>query len=315
MSKILRRFPAAAIYIIMTAAIFVFSNNAKLSVLSASERCVKSLLPGIFPMMVLSKQLSYIIDFKKNKVTDAISKITGFSEQLLPVFLIGLLCGYPIPAVLCSDKYLSGQITKPQAEFAAALCNNTSPGFIFFFVGTEIFGSLSAGAAMYAAQCFSVIAAAHILKCPKSEKTPQCECECECERNKGETLAQSISKSSRSMLELSGFVIFFSLAADMATLFLTRIGASDFVCSAIPGLFEITGGISSASSLAFPVKSMLICIFTAVGGLSVFFQISSVVSEAKLSMKKFIYARLMIALFMCGLFPVFYNFLNIPSLL
>ena len=307
MSKNISVFSKLCIYLFMAAAIFIFYEDAKSSIMNSGMRCITSLLPGLFPMMVMSRQISSCLDFKNGILSKLLSKLSGFSQGLLPIFFIGLLCGYPVPAIICASRYESGQISREEAEFAAALCNNASPAFIIFFIGADIYGSISAGIALYVSQIFSVILAAHIIKCPNSSSV--------CLGIGKESPAESIARASKSMLELSGFVIFFSLAADMIRLILERIYLPHIICSTFSGLFEITGGIAAASQLAEPQKALLMCLFTATGGISVYFQISSVLSATDISMKKYLKAKIVTAAIMCISFPFFMKIFRLLSLL
>lgn len=271
MSKKRSAFWGIALALAMTGFLFFRYDDARASVAASCARCVASLIPGLFPMMILSKQISFRLSFGNGTPSRMLSALTGFSRRLLPIFAAGLLCGYPLPAILCAEKYKNGELSEDEAAFALSLCDNASPAFLFFCVGSAVYRSPAVGAALIAAQTAAVVTAAHLFRCP-----PQTGNEMASLRR--EPLAASIAQAARSMLELCGFVVFFSLAADLLYAFAAQLGFP-LAAQVLSGCLEITGGVAAAASFGEPLRSILVCFYASLGGLSVYFQIASVTAE------------------------------------
>ena len=141
--------------------------------------------------------------------------------------------------------------------------------------------------------------------------------------NLGEILAQSITSSISTILLIGGFVVIFSSIISILNVsrllnglefilspFFTFFNVdSNFIHGLLTGLLEITNGINAISSIACKKLSINI-IFSAFllgfGGISVLLQVWSIVSKTDLSIKPYIYGKLL-----HGLFAAFYTFLFI----
>ena len=289
MSKKLVRIRTVLFIITMITQLFVFPDKAFESVSASWERCIASLLPSLFPMSVLSKQICPYLFFKKNFFSSALSKISGFSERELPVFLISLFCGYPIPAITVKDIVGSGVLTKEEAKKIVNLCNNASPSFLIFFVGRCVLGSQFLGFLIYVCQTLAVSVCAHFIKSQNHEVPAQ--------KTLHESLSESVVRSAKSIVVLFGFVIFFSLCADLAGNIAIQLDASNILCIFISGIFEPTCAVSGINSLPFLAKPLFACLFSSFGGLSVFFQIKASAGNELVNTREYFTARLAV---FCG---------------
>ncbi len=295
MSKKLSRSAQMLFVLIMISLLFIFPDKTFESVSASWERCTASLLPSLFPMSVLSKQICPYLFFGKSRFSAFLSKLSGFSERELPVFLISLLCGYPIPSVVAKDMADSGALTKEEAQKVIALCNNASPSFLIFFVGQCIFNSQAFGVALYLCQALSVAVIAHFKKVSQAEFRGQ--------KALHESLSESVVRSAKSIVVLFGFVIFFSLAGDLAKNVASKLGTPPIFGVILSGIFESTSGIAGISNLPFATKLPLICFFASFGGLSVFFQVRASAGADLMDVREYLAARL--AVFAGSLFFLF----------
>jgi len=271
---------------LMTALMFLFPEVIFESVSSSFEKCTANLLPSLFPMSVLSKQISQYIRINNSNKHKNIDSISGFSKKTVPVFLIGLLCGYPIPSVVAKDLYENGNITASEAKKTVVLCNNASPAFLIFFVGRCIFSSQTAGVVLYLSQMLAVVLCAHFMK------TKQ-DCSIELPKNPPyESLSSSVARSAKSFVEICGFVIFFSLAGDLACAVFKRLGASEGASILTSGIFEAVSGVSKAANLPYFAKLFVVCFFCSFGGLSVGFQVRFCAGDALFDAKQYVLKRL-----------------------
>ena len=126
--------------------------------------------------------------------------------------------------------------------------------------------------------------------------------------NLGEVLADSITSSISTILLIGGFVVIFSSvilkSSGLISFFSTCISPlfnflhidTSFITPLICGFLEITNGINSISLIACKKLSINI-IFTAFllgfGGISVLLQVLSITSKTDLSIKPYIYGKLL----------------------
>lgn len=260
------------------------------------DRCVTLLIPSLFPMMVLSRRLLSGLSLKDSRRYRRLSKITGIPVSLLPVFAVGLFCGYPVPAILIARQYEQRLITRKEAEFGVALCNNASPGFLIAFAGGSILQSVKAGVFLYLSQILAVICTAHLIKPPSSTGFPPMPAQ-------DAGLVADIRQSVYTLLELFGFVAFFSLAGDFFGTLLVQLSAPPVPAAFLSGLVEITGSITALSCAPLFWRRLLLPVLSALGGVSVFFQIASVLPKT-LSMKPYLKARCLIAPLMTACFLI-----------
>ncbi len=289
MSKKISRLFSGMLIISMLMLLFVFPTKSSESIMFSCTRCVTSLLPSLFPMMVLSRQLAGYINLKDNRFSRILSRLSGFSENLLPVFFISLLCGYPIPAIIAKDMYDSGRINKKQAVVAINLCNSASPAFLIFFVGRFVLGSMTKGILLFLCQSLAVIVIAH--------KTSTKERSVQAFSVEKEKISDSVSKSTQNLVGLFGFVIFFSLAGDLLNSLFDYFQAGTILKTIVSGCFEITSGIAACKNYPNVVKTIFVCFLSCFGGLSVYFQLASVTKGTELVTPKYFIYRLFVFIF------------------
>ena len=288
MSK--KRLLCARLLFALSISILIFSFPEILfeSIKVSWNRCINALLPSIFPMSVVSKQIYPYLFIEKGKSSDFVLKLFGFEKDILPVFFTSLLCGYPIPAIIAADMLSRGELSPQKAKKVTLLCNNPSPSFLIFFVGKIFFSSCFFGFLIFCCQTMAVVLCARFYKCKADEKNLL--------KMQKESLSQSVSRSAISCVSIFGFVIFFSLCKDLCANLLRIFFGKSFVVLLVSGLFEATSGIASAGDFPPLLKLVSVCFFSVFGGASVFFQVKSATSEKLFSAGEYIRARLFVYL-------------------
>mgnify|MGYP001068204512 CR=1 FL=1 len=127
--------------------------------------------------------------------------------------------------------------------------------------------------------------------------------------NIGEVLGDSIRNSINTMLAIGGFIILFSVIINLlletgaisyiATLFagfLSIIGISkDIITPILSGFFEITTGINMVSKIegiSFVQQLSAVSLILGWAGLSVHFQVYSIISKTDISIKPYLFGKL-----------------------
>lgn len=109
--------------------------------------CARSVVPALFPFLVVS---SALLDLGFGEL--AAPWLAGLMEPLFRVpgagssaLLLGLVGGYPIGARTAADLYRNGLVSRTEAERLLAFANNSNPVFLVSVLGIGVFGSVRTG--------------------------------------------------------------------------------------------------------------------------------------------------------------------------
>ena len=131
------------IFVIM---IIILSNPQRFTkgTISGLKLFFYSVLPGLFPFMLLTKLLTELgflfkITTRFNNFTN---KLFGTPGVSLYVFLMSIISGYPIGAKIISDLHSKNLITDNDAKKMAIFCTTSGPIFVVGTVGSLMFGNI-----------------------------------------------------------------------------------------------------------------------------------------------------------------------------
>ena len=98
---------------------------------------LNTLIPTLLPFIILTGMLTHTGHIRKFLLPfESFFRIfPGVSIWGGYVFILGMLCGYPLGAKLASDLYESQKISKKEALYLTTFCNNPSPAFIITYLG------------------------------------------------------------------------------------------------------------------------------------------------------------------------------------
>jgi sporulation integral membrane protein YlbJ len=248
-------------------------------------------------------------------------------------FIMGIISGYPVGAKIATSFRQNNICTKEECERLLSFTNNSGPLFIIGTVGISMFKSTEIGILLFITHILACVTVGIIFRFWKAKQTsPDFNNNANYSYNRkktvsfsnlGEVLAQSITSATSTVLLIGGFVVIFSsiisilkssgilslFASCLAPLFnMLNIDAS-FITSLISGFLEITNGINTISNIACKKISINI-IFTAFllgfGGISVLLQVLSITSKTDLSIKPYLYGKLL-----HGILAAFYTYIFI----
>ena len=106
--------------------------------LEGIDLCIRTVIPGIFPLLFLS---SLIAGELRNLPLVFIEHILHIPGGTGGLFLVSLICGYPVGAKLLQNEINKKNICPENATRMATFCNNASPAFIIGILA-PIFGSV-----------------------------------------------------------------------------------------------------------------------------------------------------------------------------
>ncbi|ABX41701.1 nucleoside recognition domain-containing protein [Lachnoclostridium phytofermentans] len=281
----------------------------------------ETVLPALLPFMILS---GLLIRLRVTKVVSVflypvLKHLFPISKEgCYPIF-IGFLSGIPVGAKTTADMFEQQLISKKEAQFLCALCNNASPMFIISYIAASKLKRPDLGymllIVLFASSAVSSLIIYYIKeKFSKKKETskinqnksllhafqlsndtddnisnhkiiPQNPAVIVKQKHAFEfhMLDDAILSGFEVVTKVGGYIILFSV---LASLLLHMKLLPPFVAAFISAILEITTGIDQLSRIPFPdsTKIILITTITAFGGLSGFAQTKSVINTSGLSL-------------------------------
>lgn len=316
-----------------TFCLLIFSKSNLPAVKSSLALWANSVVPSLFPFFVATELLMHtniITLFGRlcNRFMKPIFNIRGEGSF---AFVMGIISGYPVGAKIASNFRQNGICTKEECERLLSFTNNSGPLFIIGTVGILMFRNTTIGILLFITHLLACITVGFLFRYWKKNKstpikTPSFSTSSMQQKtasfsNLGEILSESITSSISTILLIGGFVVIFSALISIfkasglfnyLTILLTPVFQNlnidiHFIQGILTGILEITNGINSICSIHCKKLSLNI-IFTAfllgLGGFSIFLQIWSITSKTDLSIKPYIYGKLL-----HGFLASFYTYL------
>ena len=259
----------------------------------ALKLCGSTLIPALFPFMVITQLLtrSGIAERAGKCFAFLLRPLLGIRKEVCGAFLTGLAGGFPNGAAAAGILYRSGKCTKADAERTAALADNCSPVFLLSIAGGYALGSLKAGLLLCLAGIITVFLNSLALRIcyPLSAQVtcnlPSFGAHCE----KKSILCESVKRACENMLFACGYIVVFYTLSGVVCRYLQ--GRAD-VCFAIKSLFEVSGAVLSCNRILFPANVVLCAAAAGFSGLSVICQVTDVCHRYGLSVRPFLLSRI-----------------------
>lgn len=275
--------------LILLLLLYIFFGISRISfgVQAALEVCLVSLIPSLFPFMLLSDALLHTAVGKGALATLAtpFAKLLRCSREGAGAYLVGVLFGFPLGAQVLCELVKEGCISKKEAERLLLFCNNTGPAFAVGAVGVGMLGSAAHGWVLYGAQCLISLLFGIFLSF-FSHDAPSC-------ATKPRTdfrLAPAIARAVRQMLTVCGCVLLFA-AVQAALSPLLPTGTARCLLSALLEVGGATAAIARGApdALILPLCGFAICF----SGLSVYLQVRTLTDGTDLSTRHYPAAKLL----------------------
>lgn len=268
------------------------------------------MVPTLFPFMIISSLMIHTgADIHFTRILSPMLKpLFACSTNGLYAIFMGFLCGFPMGAKATCDLLKCGKISKPEAEYLLAFCNNIGPTYFAsiiipllqgcgfhqplpFLFGTYgipfLYGILLGN---YRQK--SIVTANQTT--PTGRNNPK-------KIPVTQALRLSCQSSIQSILLLGGYVTFVN-----AFRIIPELAALPPEMQAIAGGFlEIIQGIPGIcrhALLSNRAKAFWTVLAVSFSGISCMLQTSSITGEADLSMKKYIFHKCIIT----GITAVYY---------
>ena len=274
--------------------------------------CAGVIVPSLFPFFVCTNLMTRLgLTDRLTRLLRPLGRRLFGSAALTAPFVLGLLGGYPAGAKVTANLYRDGRLTKEQAETALRFCNNSGPAFVFGVMGSRVFGSVRAGAALYLIHAASALLCGVLHKQCGAEKAALPEGNAE---RFSAAFTLSVRDAGETALQVGMFVTVFSV--------LSAFGRRLF-CAVLPeallpffaGMLELSGGaqVLSEAVLPLPFRFITASFLLGFGGLSVLAQSRALLEQAGLGDSKLFPAKLRHGLFSALLAAsLFYPLLLLP---
>lgn len=205
------------------------------------ELCLYSIIPAIFPFLVLSAMLIPTLAGKHFPVLRPLGRILGIPDGSEGIFLIGILGGYPTGAQAVSQACRLGQIGKKDARRMLAFCSNAGPSFLFGILGLQ-FSSFWMLWLLWGIHILSAILAALLLPGRSSVS-------CETVVSKSVKLSDTVKSGVATMGVICGWVVLFRILLAFLDRWLMWLFPVDIrVC--IYGFFELANGCCALNQIS-----------------------------------------------------------------
>lgn len=329
------------LFVSFTIFLVLFSNSCLLAVKNALKLWANNVVPALFPFFIATELLAYTnlcnnLSRLFSKIITPIFKVPGCGAY---AFILGLISGYPIGAKIVTELRNSKHCSKNEGSRLLAFTNNSGPLFIIGTVGITLFRNTTIGILLLITHILSAITVGFILRFfDNSNKNIIKNYQKSFENaspnyrisDMGEILRTSIIHAIKNIFVIGGFIVLFAVIISMLesshildiilytfnSIFRVFNIDITYLKGIIIGMLELTNGLSIISSV--PAKSIsiniILCAFLlGFGGISVLFQVLSIISKSDLSIKPYIYGKLLqgiIAAIYTFLFMSSFDFLN-----
>ncbi len=274
--------------------------------------CGETIIPSLFPFLVLSTFIigSGLADSCGRlfePVTRRVFRLPGCAGTAL---ILGAIGGYPVGASAVAQLSKSGSLSKRQSEGLLCFAINSSPAFIIGAVGSGFLGSTQAGILLYIAHLAASFSIGLIMSLGTKGAVGKLRGET-ARINSGagggfsSTFVTAVTNSAQSIIIISAFVVLFSsinslmdytgvtrlIAGAASGLLPTPAADPQFYNRVLAGILEVTNGCAAAAGSAGLPAVLLSAAMLGFCGLSVQFQVISMIKEAGLSARLFIITR------------------------
>ena len=320
------------IFLAFTFCLVIFSSNNLQAVKSGLTLWANSVVPSLFPFFVATEILinTDIINILGKLLNNYMKPLFNIRGEGSFAFIMGIISGYPVGAKIASEFRKNNICNKEECERLLSFSNNSGPLFIIGTVGILMYGSTIIGLLLFITHILAGITVGIIFRFWKRNTKSNLSTSSRKIQNNnisfsnlGEVLSNSITNSISTIFLIGGFVVIFScvisilkasgilniLTSFISPIFNTFNIDTSFVSPLICGFLEITNGINSISQIAckkLSINLILTAFLLGFGGLSVFLQVLSITSKTDLSIKPYIYGKLL-----QGIIASFYTYIFI----
>ena len=322
------------LFLLFTICLLIFSSSNLPAIKAGLKLWANSVVPSLFPFFVATELLMHtnIINIFGKFLNNYMKPLFNIHGEGAFAFIMGIISGYPVGAKIASNFRKNNICTKAECERLLSFTNNSGPLFIIGTVGILMYQNTTIGILLFIAHLLGCLSVGFIFRFwKKNDKEIMHLNKYNSQKqnvsfsNLGEILAESITSSISTILLIGGFVVLFSsiisifkasgilnlVSISIAPIFNSLNIDSSFISGILTGILEITNGIQNISSIAckkLSINLIITSFLLGFGGISVFLQVFSITSKTDLSIKPYVYGKIL-----HGIFSAIYTFLLIQA--
>lgn len=284
-----------------------YPREIQYSAFSTLLLCGKTVIPSIFPFLVLSGL--FVARGGSQLLAPLFAPITKLLFRLpasaATPFLLGILSGYPVGASAVGELYRQGGCSRSAAQRMLPFCNNSGPAFVVGAVGVGMLGNAKLGWLLYGVHIAAALSCGMVFSCfGKEERAHPCPPK-QITESFAASLVRVLKSSTLTMVHICGFLVFFGALMGL----LQGSGALAALCSLLGawlplpadllpplcnGMLELTTGLSAASSFGSSLQVLLLMeMILSFGGLCVHCQVAGVVDGLGLDLRPYVWGKVL----------------------
>lgn len=286
--------------------LFIINLNSCIeAALTGAKLAFNAILPTIFPFTVICNLLiSYDgINIYSKLFGPLICKPLKLSKDCSFPLVASFLCGYPLGAKYTSDIYNLGYINKDEYERLLNIASNAGPIFILGAVSIAMLNNIKYGYILLIANYLSSFIIGFLTKSKNNYYKVKdfSKSKSNISNSFGINLKNALENAINTTLNIFAFIILFSVIINIikSTPFIKNAFSlienlfnisNNLFYSIFLGSIEFTNGckIISLTNISINLKLSIISFILCFSGLSVFAQVSSIISKDKPNYKKYI---------------------------
>ncbi len=290
----LRKRRSALFSLLLLFSFFLLANITKVSeaVREGMQLSFHVILPSLFPFFILSSLLSESAPIPKSGEKQLFARMFRLPNVASLPLLLGLLTGFPVGAKSVSELYMRGALTKEEAERLLLFSNNTGPAFLLGGIGA-LFYDRTLGLLLFFVQAAVSLAFGVFLGIgkPLPKASPSASYE-----RRPPSIVRAVIESTDNALHISGFIILFSvLLTTLQILF--PIPSLLFFLSLLLEVGNAAKAVAKLSLCPLYLQAAALAFSVSFSGLSVYFQTRTVLQKSALSLRYYLPAKLLQAIF------------------
>lgn len=253
---------------------------------SGIELCLMTVIPALFPFIVLSILLSNSLLGASIPLLRPVGKILKMPAGTESLLLCAFLGGYPSGAVAVSEAFRAGSLSKDTAERLLSFCNNAGPAFLFGMT-LSLFPDAKTAWVLWGIHILGAMTVGLVM--PGTEAAPV-----ELKKKRGAN-SEIIKVSVTVMASVCAWVILFRILIAFLDRWLLWLLPAEFKVALI-GFLELSNGCCCLALISDMRIRMILCSgMLAFGGLCVTMQTVSGVKG--LGMKRYFIGKILQFLF------------------
>ncbi len=231
------------------------------------------IIPSIFPFSV------FVLFILKSNLLNKL-KFLSLNPNVLSIFILSLIGGYPIGAKLLNQSVEVGKIDKSTANNMLNFCVNAGPAFIILAVGGGILNSKKLGYILFISHILSSLL---LLAISKKTTTKVKNTNLKTNYNVVENFVSSVCDSASATVSVCSFVVIFSVILNYLNFYSNKYP----LFKKISLLLEVTNAIAQTKNVIF------ISFLLGFSGICVWFQVFAQIKNFKIDYLKFVLFRIL----------------------